>query len=349
METLMNDMPPSRRPADLLIRLASDSEALPRLFSAHESCTIGRGYRNDLVINDEYADAEAVRLSRTADGLFWQLELINNSVNVRLNERPLEAGACYRLQHDDELTLGKTTLLLIDPDQPVPAARALRFNRWTEGKLGILFTLVSLLLVLGAFRGLDWLLVEPTGSWRETVVFIAAGAIASTAWASVWALAGKLFRQQSAFFDHLLTLTWVMAITLPLEFIPSWLGFTTNEPMTSRISDAVATLIVLFLLLSRHLALATRLQRPRLVGAIATLVMGGVMLISELNSVESRQYWPQYTHDLAPASWYFGPRQSADDYLLDLGQLLDEMPAAADEPLPDDAESEALLDLLNEE
>lgn len=336
------------RPADLLIRLADDSEAIPRLFEATESCTIGRGYRNQLVINDEYADACAVQLSRTADQQFWQLALVDNSVNVRLNDRPLEAGAHYRIENGDELTIGKTTLVLIDPDVPVAAARPLNLHRWQGGFLGILFTLASLMLVLAGFQGLEWLLINPTSNWRETLVFVTAGLMVASMWAGIWALVGKLFRQQAAFFDHLLALTTVLAITMPLEYVPDWLAFTTNTPLLNRIADHLISLLLVFLLISKHMALATRLKRPRMVAAMATLILTGILAVNEFNSFESRQYWPSYSNSLAPASWYLGPVQSPDEYLDELGQLLDQMPAAADEPMPDDTDPEALIDMMNE-
>jgi hypothetical protein len=349
-------LPEQLENSDLLIQLADDSSPIAQLFRARETCTIGRAYNNQLVLTDEFVSAHPVRLFRqletatpyndTASALpqtgtsatqttqttgqwGWHLQILDPNTQVLINHTPLKSRQNpYPLQSGDRLTLGKTTLELLSPAHPVAAAKPLNFSRWQHGIMSILAPLLLLPLVLLLHALINRVIADPSAPWHDDLLGIVGGVMLTAMWAGGWALIGKIFRQQSNFFRHLLIPAILLAVMLPLDRIGPWLEFNSNDYYSEDLTNYAIMLVMIALLLHYHLQLATAIRHTRITACITAVIAVGGSMAMDWQNQKMIKRWPHYAQTLAPAALYTGSVQSADEFFASLQTDLDNMPPA---------------------
>ena len=98
------------------------------------SLSLGRGFQNDIVLDDPFVAAEQLRFVRDDRG--WTVTVLERTNPVLLNGNPLrEPGA--RLTSGDQLTVGRTDLSVYDETHPVdPPRRLSRAGHGDPGRFG---------------------------------------------------------------------------------------------------------------------------------------------------------------------------------------------------------------------
>src|SRR5688572_4402763 len=82
--------------------------------------SVGRGYGNDLVLDDPYTDARHAQIARDENGglVMHDLGSLNGLVS---SDTAVRAGQVV-LRPGMEVRVGRTTLRFRDPEEPVPKA-----------------------------------------------------------------------------------------------------------------------------------------------------------------------------------------------------------------------------------
>lgn len=134
---------------ELIIDVVSGGKkVIQRHHAKGEQLSIGRGYNNDVILNDPYVCAKHLNLAVNEDG-FWQAEDCD-SVNGSFDANANKVGQTV-VHSGDVIEIGKTRLRFIYPNQPVAPAIELgaveRLVTWVSSPL-VLFMLVASFFVL---------------------------------------------------------------------------------------------------------------------------------------------------------------------------------------------------------
>ena len=249
--------------------------------------TIGRGFDNDIVLDDPYADVGHARIVRGEDGVPILEDL--GSVNA-LGAPDGRRLTRMMLAPDVEVRVGRTRLRFRDPDVPLPPAlrdlpaERLRVPAWLTrpwGQLGVLA--IALALVV-------W------NAWSSSYVdsaasdaFIAALGIAMLilVWAGIWAVAGRVSVHRARFVAHVAVVSGIMAGLVVFGWVSTWITFLfPDNPIWSPVSQACGAAF-LAALLAGHLRLASRMaRRRRWITGLA--VGGGIVAIAWLVALPKR-------------------------------------------------------------
>ena len=286
--------------------------------------SLGRAYRNDVILTDPFVDAYHGELSSDENG-----ELSVRDINSRNGIQV--AGSWLRstsqqLESGETLTLGKTHLRVFSADQPVPEALSLSsmesvFNQvakvWVVA-LGfcLLITMILLEKHLGSLGSFS--LMAHLGELLGVFTIV-------LAYAGVWALLGRIFRHDGRFLGHCVIIILTLLGLQLGEYILQWLEFNLNiSSWQVFLEFLLAAALVLFLLRS-SLFLATHLKGwsahlVALFPAILLIAFGTFTQFSELS--EFRAY-PKYSHSLFPPDLQLNHVVSKSKYIEQSREVFD--------------------------
>ena len=250
--------------------------------------TIGRGYDNDIILDDPHVSARHLKLDFDAEGRLFAHDL--DSDNGLYAVAPLKRVDSLWLKSGGRLRIGHTELQVFFPDHPVPAAvldRAkpaavtLFFSAWP----GLLLTWLVLAGVMLARQVLE---LEEEATLGELLLEMAPVFVGLLAWTGAWSVASRAVTHRFYFALHgsfaggfLLadmftqTLAEYVEFAFMLDGAVLWLG-------------GISGVVLLALLLYGHLRYATTLQRRRawrvaggIALAVALLFAGGLWVIHD--------------------------------------------------------------------
>ncbi|SEA45568.1 FHA domain-containing protein [Microbulbifer marinus] len=174
-----------------------------------EHFTLGRGYDNDVILEDVHADARHAEIRRDEDGSYYlhDLSSVNGTQllgNTRDKSVKFDEISERKVATGDLVQCGKTHLRLIDSDADMAEAVPLHsLESFFEGlshpagAIGLLLTvgLATLLIsYLGYAREYEWTIV---------VNLMAGSLIGLLIYAGAWAFVGRVVRHETHFFAHL--------------------------------------------------------------------------------------------------------------------------------------------------
>jgi hypothetical protein len=241
--------------------------------------TIGRGYDNDVVLDDPYADARHARVVLGEDGGPVLEDL--GSVNA-LGGPDGRRVTRVVLRPDAEVRVGRTRLRFRDPDAPLPPAlrdlpvERLRVPAWLTtpwGQLGVC-ALAAAVMVWDSWSD-SYLDSGASTAFNAALGFTLLIAL----WAGIWALAGRVAVHRSRFLAHVAMVSGVVTVGVVYGWVAAWIMFLfPDNPISSPAGMALGAAL-LAVLLAGHLRLASPMAWRRrwvtgLTVAAAVLVIG---------------------------------------------------------------------------
>lgn len=248
---------------------------------------IGRGFHNDLIINDPFVGASHISL-KFAEGS-WSCEN-NSSLNGTFVSTLQEGGSKVKVDHvcpissGGTIFLGKTTIHVWDIDHPVAPEQALeaRSSSWFDPRK----TTKSFIFNLGAFCFVYYMYLSQL-SWRRDESFFEGIAATSillfclVVWSALWALITRFTKRQHRFLLHLIfSFQWAilsLALSFTFKFV---LFFICNYDFYYVVSLLVFGLFSIFVL-NVHLAIGTNLSFIKRT-VISSLIAFSIILFSLL-------------------------------------------------------------------
>lgn len=304
-----------------------------RYFTVHsQTVTIGRAYDNDVVVDDVHVSPHHMRLEREYGG--WRALDLHSLNGVQVVKNP--GNSKELLASGAEIKIGRTRLRLVAMDQKIEDAKPLHLLDRGVIKLGSPTVWIPLLLLmllaeisslyLHSITRWEWKNVFYTLINRQLPIFFMA---------AIWSVVGRVVRHESHFFCQL---SLIVLYALLYKF-GGWVlrvaGYNLGSPLFPDIVTPSAGLIMLWLMLSANLAVATNLtmrSRWMVAGGIAFL-----MLVIAL--AESMQQWgefssfPRYFGELEPPPMLFVPGEKPETFLNGLDEVFLDANALAREPL----------------
>ena len=269
--------------------------------------TIGRGYDNDIVLDDRYADARHARVVRQQDGAPVLEDL--GSVNALGGPDGARVTRVV-LRPDMQVRVGRTRLRFRDPDAPLPPAlpdlpvERLRVPLWLLrpwGQLGVC-------AVAAAATAWDAWSDSYRGSAASAGLYAALGfGMVISLWAGIWAVAGRVAAHRARFLAHVAMVSGVVTVALVYSWVAVWIAFLfPDNPVASPAGEAIGAAL-LAALLAGHLRLASRMpRRRRWITGLA--VAAGVLVIGWVAGLPKRKEFsdvPTFAPALKPfpAAW----------------------------------------------
>ena len=288
--------------------LARNGEVLHRQKVESLPVRIGRGYDNDVILDDAHSAARHAVIDAGEDGKLVLRDLGSKNGTFVRGKR----ATTVVLAGDTVVRLGHTRLRIRAADFPVPAEIA---DTTMHGWEGAVPGLAGMLLAAIVALGVTWLF--DTRHFQPTLYLqaLAIGVGGAVAWGGAWAFANRLFGRHARLGRHIFIIgsgaaaltAWEGAATT-LAYAFAWEGLTRYG---SHGVIALAAGIVYFHLATVKPQLRIRLRWLCLLFAV---VGSGLMLIANVQRT-GRTADELYMSVLLPPSMRASPDHPVDAYI----------------------------------
>ncbi len=293
--------------------------------------TIGRGYGNDIILDDQYVCLEHVSVN-VAEGELFVNDL--DSINGISQNKYHFKGKQLKLSSNDSFRIGHTTLRYRSANtllQPTKIDRHIRSSFWSLHNPTLVF--------LTALALIGFIIMEAISTQVEEVenVKVLADAIPALmtilSWSGLWALFGKLMIDRFSFVTHLgifsLANVGFYLCSIILGYICYAFGF---DHIFSTIFAISVTLISIWMLYT-HFGYSTKMSfRSMLTTSIVLTLIGASFYILQTKVMESEfNYMPSYSVILKSPDYNFVEGDSLEKFFSDTKELKDIVSEAMDE------------------
>jgi Inner membrane component of T3SS, cytoplasmic domain len=288
-----------------------------------QTIRIGRGYDNELILDDPYVSPNHAQISVDVDNdhlLLRDLDSLNGVCD--------EAGGRIReleLRAEQRFLIGACVLRFRAADFPV--APALTLDRRLQ-PLQRVWVAVALLLTFlfaqgceaildsyEAFDGLKWLNALMTPLFATLV------------WAGLWALVSRLIVHRLNFFAHVAVVSFGLVLSWIFSATGGALAFALGVDRWLSWLQAVALFVVFAMVSYGHLRFATGLaRRTRLVVClIVGMLLAGSAQLSQRVREQQFSANPRYSLTLHPPQWRIRRASSTENFYKRVGGLADKL------------------------
>lgn len=294
--------------------------------------SIGRGYGNDIILDDDFVSPAHARIELDEEGQPVVVDL--DSENGTFVLPALEKLQRRRLGEETLLRLGHTLIRLRSADYAVPRTRhdSLGMNRashWLASGAGAALSLgiVALLVLLEGYQT-STQFVKPEQLLLNALPVV----LAIPVWAGLWALVSRSFAHHTFFLAHLTIASLGVIGFFLLDTAAEYYAFAFAADMSADVIFQGAAGLVAAAMLYGHLRFSTLLT-PRVVATASVLVAASLLGLSTFTAyVEGLQFNDDlpYPGELKPPMFRLAksrtPAQFAEDAkalqeVLDSGQL----------------------------
>jgi hypothetical protein len=312
--------------------LSRHQEIAARFRIVGSEARIGRGYNNDIIVDDPYVAAEHLRLFRDEAGQLFAEDL--GSANGVYLDGGKQRLARILVDGKQPIRIGQTYLRIREGNFAVEPERVGRAER-PDRRIVLAASLSVAVLAIDEIR--IWL--DQTSEIRPTTYFepVLGLALIVLGWAGMWALLSRIFAGRSLFLRHLLiTLTGVLVISLYDEIAKfSAYALTWTAPLAYSFAPIW---LVIALMCFFHL---TRIgpQRPWLKGAIvaALFVVAMVVQVLQLTEAFLRSGRQNTAHVLMPPALRIAPLRNEEAFFGEIEKLKSTIDADRAKSGPDEA------------
>ena len=277
--------------------------------------SVGRGYQNDLIIDDPYVSVEHVIIDETEDGWLVEDKESENGIKFRLHSTQSQINY---LKSGDEIILGRTRLRLLSPWHPVAKTHLLP-TRTTVSKIlarpvvaittvlcAVILLLIEAQLSIPLKTGFEKLLA----STFPTFIF-------ALVWAGIWTFVGRVITHRASFLPHFVAAILVFIISMSASSMSDYLTYNLNTSLPSTLFEFVIIGFTIAGLFYINLSNSTNInRRTNLVTSHAVawsmLLLG---LFMQYVNKPDFSHSPDYTSQLKPPFAKVASSQSLDEFI----------------------------------
>ncbi|GGY15432.1 FHA domain-containing protein [Massilia dura] len=289
--------------------LARNGDVLSRQRFESLPVTLGRGYDNDVVLDDAHTAPHHAVLEREDDGALVLRDAgSQNGIVLHGRREPL-----VPLTGTTVVRLGHTRLRVRDASFPVePELTDTTMHAWEGGAPAL-----AGLALVALFIGVEQALTDTEGFQAiRYLLTIASGLGAGLLWSGIWALVNRLFGSHARLGRHLFILGAGLVTIGAWKALSSVLAFAWSAEVFTRYGNHVAILIVCCMVYFHVRTVRPQMQPRRLQIACGVLLgLGsGLVLMSNLQGT-GRLADELYMSVLLPPSVRQSPDHSVDDFM----------------------------------
>jgi Inner membrane component of T3SS, cytoplasmic domain len=302
--------------------LSRQRDVISRVKIAGDEATIGRGYDNDVIVDDPYVAARHLRVSRNGAGELVAEDL--GSANGTFLDGSKSRITRLAIDGKEPLRIGQTWLRLRTSDYAVEPERMAAGER---GSLSVA-TVAAMTLIVVAFIALRvWLAQtgEPRLSNYMTPLLAFAGVV--LVWVGIWALLSRLLAGRSQFRRNLMIALAGVLASLVYAELAKYAAFGLTWPVLSDYEYAATWLIlaaICFLHLRAISARGMRLKGAIVAGLLVLAIGVQTLQRSEAFSDQGRQ---NTTRLLLPPAFRTVSLRTPDTFFANVADLKAEIDA----------------------
>ncbi|WP_250459150.1 FHA domain-containing protein [Microbulbifer litoralis] len=307
------------------------NKVLARYRMEGDRFTLGRGYHNDVIVEDMHADAAHAEILRGDDDCYYlhDLNSVNGTQLLRNNRDKSVKGAEVderMVESGDEIQLGKTHFRLTDseaataPAVPLHSVEGL-FERLAHPALAI----ALLLAVTAGFVVVSYFGSAEEYQWNIALNLIAGTAVGLLVYAAAWAFIGRVVRHETQFFAHLAIASLAALAYLGWERISSLLDFNYALGETLPLMNFAVLAVLLPAMLWCALYLATNIT-PRWrwgVSLALPLAFLGLELAGQVGSIREFSEVPEISTTLKHDSLLWRQPVPMDQFIASSPEMFD--------------------------
>jgi len=305
----------------------------------HLPVTVGRSYRNDLIIADQHVSPQHLLISQGEQGqqgeqsATWKIHdqgSHNGMFLKRANstvKRVDETLDWVDMDSGDEVIIGKTRLRFYSTDHPVAETQMLPKQDALSRVVGKPLVTSTILLGFILFYILNHQLSSSKPLSADKLIAMSLPPVfISLAWAGIWAFVGRVLKHEANFsVQFSITLLFTLSILL-LSNTKEYLLYNSGSSTISMIVETLATGMLLATLLyinmenSTNTSMKTRLWTSH--GVAWGILLAG-MFLSYANKPDFR-HSPNFPSVLKPPFAKVVPSEEFADFLKDSEELFEQ-------------------------
>lgn len=313
--------------AELIVEIHDAHRRMPAYrHIARFPLRIGRGYNNDIILNDPYVAAEHIVIEQAEHG--WLLRQIDK-VNPPHYQGKLLLQDAAEIHSGDELILGKTLMRFFEPQHAVVPTRKLHdtlagFVEMTREVLVV--SALLLMLWLAQMYSLFMVTSENTPLQK-----LAANALpvvgAALLWAMIWSLIAFVVRRKTEYLFFLSITIFYFLADMVLEDGIDYVAFNTHNvflpELLSFLTGGVLMTLMFYVSMGRAMTLSTR-RRFLLSNVFAWTLVAVIGFMTEANRPGFNPD-PEYPAVLKPPFAQWASTQSKEEFLQESAKVLDQL------------------------
>jgi MFS family permease len=295
--------------------------------------TVGRGYTNDVILDDPKVSPTHLRIERAEDGGLVARDL--GSLNGTFRVEPWGRLAELVLTQDARVMLGDTVLRFRGRAYEVPEALASEVQVAPQQRLldrpqAFVVALGSVMLGSLLF---SYLTSYDRTDWGDLLFSMLLPTALALAWAGGWSVASRIARRQFHFRVHGAIGALMLLGFICIPGLMTLLSFAFAWESTHQVLGLGLYLALVGWGLFWHLRYVARWDARRLVAMISAFALGLGTLIQaqELLGNEDFSTALRFPRSMLPASFRLLPASSADDFFKEAGALREEVDELAKE------------------
>lgn len=229
-------------------------------------CTIGRGYENDIIIDDPYISPEHLVLDQDETGDFSLQDL--NSTNGTYLLPSKQSIDHITLPLNSKIRLGHSTIRFRDRRQVVKETQVdrLRVSLFNELLTSKLFFMFFQLLFIGFLylQGYQ----NSSGEIEHGKVFfsdIMPLLLGLAVWAGIWAIISRISSHYFYFITHMTIVTMAILADYIITIVFSYLRFAFSKELTFDVLEHSSGILIMAAMFFAHLRFSSMMQVRRVI------------------------------------------------------------------------------------
>ena len=310
--------------AGLIIEVSEPAQHGTRLFRFETfPVRVGRGYHNDLVVQDPFVSPEHLVL--TEDGNGYLVQDLESTNGTSVAGRRMTGRLCPAAS-GDLVVLGGTSLRILSPAHPVPPAQKQGFWATVEKKGSFyLLAWLSLLPVFGVVVLFEYLSTYEKVRWLNLAKEGLSNILLLLAWTAFWAAIGYSVSRRTRFHAQLILGSLFFAAMSFFDVLPGYLAYAVNVPGLEIGGSFFIGGVLATFLLFHALGLATTMKPKRraivaLLITMLVLLMGLLMHFAEIPEFSKT---PRFSGTLKPPFSKWAGSRSVDRFLVDSEEVFE--------------------------
>ncbi len=269
-----------------------------------DTFSVGRGYQNDLIVDDPAVSPAHIRFSRDETGAWWIDDLASDNGTVDMSNDTRVSR--LQLTENAALRIGHTLLTVRSSAFVVPAT-----TRMTGGGVQtatatatpsrVVYYAFTAMLLVGATSALSiWL--KQTGESKLAIYVFGVIMLPMIAlgWALAWALVTRIVAARGQFFRHLLIVGVALLAMSLIGALVKYADYTFALVNASTVESAV-TWLAIGALLAAHLRVVVPNRVRLALVVVGVLIVAAISMDYVLKEERQRLQPPQIVTSLLPS------------------------------------------------
>ncbi|GHF00204.1 FHA domain-containing protein [Thalassotalea profundi] len=298
---------------------------------ANKHITIGRGYRNDIIVSDPHICAE--HLSVDFDGENWVIT-DKNSINGSFLGDTKKLAHGHIIRSGDIITLGQSQIRFVFPDHPVPASTTLSPF---ESLINLARHPLALFISIGLFAlVVAWtiFLNNPKEmSFTQLLVPAISMTLMFLLWPALVSLISHLTKHDARVLTQLGVSFIIYNISWVLDFIETVVSFNASS---SFVLMPVLTLLPVSLAfclfwLNCYIGFHMTAKRRAIVAASLTILLFGGSYLIQLSKQPDFTIKPKFNNVLMTPNFVLAPSSDVDSFIQKSNKLFEKADSKIDD------------------